>query len=96
LKFNETLFELLVKQYEMARIDEARDMAVIQIVDVAVPPDKRAKPKRTLMVIAGTFLGLLLALFIALLKESYAKLSSDPLNRDRVEALKRSLYFRRR
>ena len=44
-KYHETLFELFAKQYELARVDEAREGAVIQVLDVAQPPEKKAKPK---------------------------------------------------
>ena len=66
-KYHETLFELFAKQYEMARIDEAREGAVIQIVDVALPPERKAKPKKALIAIIATLasgFALLLFLFI--------------------------------
>ena len=58
-KYQETLFELFARQYEMARLDEARDGTLIQVVDVATPPEKKSKPKRAviaLAVSAGTLL----------------------------------------
>lgn len=61
-KYNEVLFEQLAKQYEMARIDEAREGAVIQVVDVAVPPQRKANRSKAL--IAG--LAWLLAGFVLL------------------------------
>ena len=57
LKYAETLYEQLAKQYELARIDEARDAAVIQVIDPAIPPERKVKPKRRLIVLASTFLG---------------------------------------
>ena len=39
-KYHETLFELFAKQYEMARVDESREGAVIQVVDAAQPPER--------------------------------------------------------
>lgn len=64
LKFNETLYELLLKGYETARLDEARDAVVIQVVDKAIPPDKRAKPKRTLMVLVARFTAFFLSIYL--------------------------------
>lgn len=61
-KYQETLFELFARQYEMARLDEARDGTLIQVVDVATPPEKKSKPKRAviaLAVSAGTLLVLI-------------------------------------
>lgn len=45
-KYEESLFELLARQYELARLDEAREGALIQVVDVAVAPEKKSKPRR--------------------------------------------------
>ena len=66
-KYYETLFELFAKQFEMARIDESREGAVIQVVDVAQPPEKKAKPKKGLVAMLSalaTGLTLLLWIFI--------------------------------
>ena len=45
-KYHETLFDLFAKQYEMARVDESREGTVIQVVDLAIPPERKAKPKK--------------------------------------------------
>ena len=84
-KYHETLFELFAKQYEMARIDESREGAVIQVVDVALPPELKAKPKKALIAIMTTLatsFALLLFVFIrqalrgaAQMPESAEKLS---------------------
>lgn len=66
-KYYETLFELMSKQYEMARLDEAREGAVIQVVDAAVPPDRKSKPRRGLIAAITSLLalsGLVLLLFV--------------------------------
>lgn len=47
-KYQESLLELLSKQYEMARVDESREGALIQVVDAAQVPDKRSRPKRVM------------------------------------------------
>ncbi len=57
VKYHETLFELLSRQYEAARIDEAKQAPVIQVVDRAVVPDKKSWPPRAMLVLAGAFLG---------------------------------------
>jgi uncharacterized protein involved in exopolysaccharide biosynthesis len=65
-KYQETLFELYAKQFELARLDESREGALIQVVDVATPPEYKSKPKRlilALIAIAGT--GALMVLWIA-------------------------------
>jgi len=51
LKFNETLYELLVKQYELAKLEEARDAVVIQVIDQAIPPEQKSRPQRARIVL---------------------------------------------
>lgn len=64
-KYFETLFELFAKQYEIARVDESREGAVIQVVDAAVPPERKSKPKKaTIAVIAALAAGFVLLLFV--------------------------------
>jgi tyrosine-protein kinase Etk/Wzc len=94
LKFNETLYDLLLKGYETARLDEARDAVVIQVVDKAIPPDKRAKPKRTLMVLVATFTGFFLSIFIAFFIEYKEKASQDPEQKERIEAIRKEINFK--
>lgn len=53
-KYHETLFELFSKQYEIARVDESREGAVIQVVDVATPPERKTKPKKALIAVLAT------------------------------------------
>jgi capsule polysaccharide export protein KpsE/RkpR len=59
LKLQETLLEGIVRQYEIAKLDEAKEGSTLQQVDQAVPPDYKAKPSRATVVLAGTLLGLL-------------------------------------
>jgi uncharacterized protein involved in exopolysaccharide biosynthesis len=66
LKYNETLFEMLSKQYEAARIDEAKDAPLIQVIDLAVPPERKSWPPRRLYVLAGIFVPGLLACAIVI------------------------------
>lgn len=60
-KYQETLFELMAKQYELARLDEAREGNLIQVLDVAVPPERKSKPKKAQIAMAATVLAGLLA-----------------------------------
>jgi uncharacterized protein involved in exopolysaccharide biosynthesis len=68
LKYNETLYELLVKQFELAKLDEARDAVVIQVIDRAVPPERKSGPHRAQIVLSATatmlFLSVLIVLFL--------------------------------
>jgi uncharacterized protein involved in exopolysaccharide biosynthesis len=55
-KYQETLFELYAKQFELARADEGREGALIQVVDVATAPEKKSKPQRALLALGAAFL----------------------------------------
>lgn len=61
VKYYETVYQLIAKQYEMARLDEAKEAGLVQIVDSAVVPDKRSWPPRTLIVILSAIAAFLLA-----------------------------------
>lgn len=68
LKTQEQLRALLTAQYEQARIDEVRDVSTLEPLDVATPPEKRARPKRSLLVLTGLMLGLGAGVALALLE----------------------------
>jgi uncharacterized protein involved in exopolysaccharide biosynthesis len=53
LRYHESLYEALAKQHEAARIDEAKQAPVLQVVDRAVPPEIKSGPKRTMLAAAG-------------------------------------------
>jgi uncharacterized protein involved in exopolysaccharide biosynthesis len=53
-KYQEALFELFAKQYELAKVDESREGALIQVVDVATPPERKSKPKKALIAVVAT------------------------------------------
>jgi uncharacterized protein involved in exopolysaccharide biosynthesis len=64
-KYQETLYELFAKQFELAKVDEAREGAAIQVVDIAVPPERKAKPKKALITILATIVaGFALLVFV--------------------------------
>lgn len=87
VKYNETIFELIAKQFEVAKLDEARQGAVIQVVDVAVVPDKKSSPMRAVIVIVVTLIAFVIALFLVLLEQSVGVLRQNPENRSRIESL---------
>ena len=93
-KYQEALYEILLKQYEAARLDEARDAAIIQVIEKAIPPEKRVKPKRKQMVMIATFSGLFFSVFAAFFMEYIEKLKSNPEDKVRLEAIKKNANFR--
>jgi uncharacterized protein involved in exopolysaccharide biosynthesis len=78
VKYCEAEFGLLSKQLELARLDEAREGSLIQVVDPAFPPDKRSFPHRTLIVLAAAAAGLFLGILIALVQSRFTQLKRDP------------------
>ena len=68
LKLQETLLEGMVRQYELAKLDEAKDGPLLQQIDKAVPPDYKAKPSRGLIVLATTLIALLVAVVAVVLR----------------------------
>ena len=64
-KYQETLLALYLRQFELARVDESREGAVIQVVDAAMPPERKSKPKKALIaIIAAAATGVLLLLWV--------------------------------
>ncbi len=58
-KYQETLFDLIARQYELARVDESRDGGQLQVIDVAQVPERKYKPKRSQLMMAGFALALI-------------------------------------
>ncbi len=77
-KFQEVLYNTLLKFFETARLEEASTPVVIQVLDKADPPEERFKPKRKLMVILATMLGFFVAVFAAFVAEFIRKAGEDP------------------
>jgi len=69
VKALEQVFTLLNAQYEDARITEARDVVTVEVLDAAKPPERKARPKRGIMIGAAFLLSLALGAGLAILKE---------------------------
>jgi uncharacterized protein involved in exopolysaccharide biosynthesis len=78
VKYYETIFEILARQFELAKLDEAKEGAMIQVVDPAAVPDHRSAPKRTLIVLISTVAGFLISILVALLLAGLERMKSDP------------------
>jgi tyrosine-protein kinase Etk/Wzc len=74
VSYHETLFDILSKQYEAARLDESREAPALQIVDQAVLPDIKSGPHRSLIMLAGLVLGALASTIWLLLRDRIASL----------------------
>jgi tyrosine-protein kinase Etk/Wzc len=93
MKYSEVTFELLAKQYAIAQIDEAKDSAVIQVMDKAIEPDRKSKPKPALIVALATVAAAFLAVLLAFVAEAVGKAARNPRNNDRIALIHRYLGF---
>ncbi len=89
-KYLETLFELFAKQYELARVDEAREGAVIQVLDAAQPPERKAKPKKALIAIIATLAAGFALLLFVFVRQALRNASQDEESAQKMAALKAS------
>ena len=80
VKYYQMLYELLAKQYEVARLDEAKDPTIVQVLDPAVTPERKFKPKRAIIIAISTILALLGAILWAFLRESRQRMLQSPEN----------------
>lgn len=76
LKYYEALCELMAKQYEIARLDEARESVIIQVLDKAIPPEKKIKPNRALIVFVALCGGFILSV-VAVFYTEYLEVSKS-------------------
>ena len=91
VKYYEVIFELLARQYELAKLDEARESSVIQVMDGAIVPDFKSKPTRWLIVVLSALVALFLVILWVLIREAMARAGSNPQLVARMQTLKRHL-----
>jgi tyrosine-protein kinase Etk/Wzc len=95
VKYHETLFDLLSKQYEAARIDEAKSAPIIQVVDRAIPPDKKSGPMRSLIVLGFVFAGFLCACVWSFVARAWDHMKELPEHNVRIQQIRSSLRMSR-
>jgi tyrosine-protein kinase Etk/Wzc len=94
VQYHQTLFDLLARQYELAKVDEAQEAPLIQVVDPALVPDKRSWPPRTILTLLAFFLGALLASFWVLVQAAYRSHMQDPEFAAQARQLRHLLAWR--
>jgi uncharacterized protein involved in exopolysaccharide biosynthesis len=95
VKYYETIFEILARQFELAKLDEAKEGALIQVVDPAIVPDYKSSPKRGLITIAAAVVGLFIGLFVALFREGMERLRRDPEQSERLAILRKAIWTKK-
>jgi tyrosine-protein kinase Etk/Wzc len=78
VKYYETIFELLAKQFELAKIDEAKDSSLIQLLDKAIPAEHKSKPSRAMITLTGLFGGGVLGILLAFMHAAYIGSRQNP------------------
>jgi uncharacterized protein involved in exopolysaccharide biosynthesis len=91
VKYYETISELIAKQYEIAKLDEAKQGATIQVIDRAVPPDARSFPKRKVSVLLAAIAALFAACIWVVFSNHLGVKRDDPEARQRLQDLRRAL-----
>ncbi len=95
VKYNEAIFEILLKQFELAKLDEAKQGAIIQVVDPAFPPDKRSFPKRILIALLAAGSGLFVGVFSAFVISGLERVPRDSETARKLDLLRDSVSFKR-
>jgi uncharacterized protein involved in exopolysaccharide biosynthesis len=88
VKYQETVFELLAKEFEVAKLDEAREGSIVQVVDAAVVPDRKASPHRLWIISGATVLAFFVAIVWTWLRNRLSYSLNLPENRQRVHIIK--------
>ena len=89
-KYQETMFELFAKQFELAKVDESREGAVIQVLDIAEPPDRKAKPKKAMIAIITAFASGFALLLFVFFRNALKNASQDEETKLKLSALRGS------
>ncbi|MFQ6002891.1 MAG: GumC family protein, partial [Candidatus Zixiibacteriota bacterium] len=108
VKIQSAVFELLTNQYEQYKIQETRDTPTIQVLDKAIPPEKRSKPKRAFLVGLAGILSLVSSIIFVFGLEYFKKSKEkNPEEFERIQALlgawrkdmedlKKKIFFRQK
>ena len=94
LAYRQALFDMLMKQYDAARLDEAKDAAIIQVVEPAIEPDRRSSPQRALILLLSLFVGLFAGCVLAFLGWWRDIVQSDPNAARQIHQLKLAFTWR--
>jgi tyrosine-protein kinase Etk/Wzc len=90
VKYREAVFEMLAKQLEAARLDEAKSAALIQVLDRAEAPDRKSGPSRALITLLGGVSGFAASLLSLAARQAWQRWQSDPEISVRLDSFRRS------
>jgi tyrosine-protein kinase Etk/Wzc len=78
LKYRQAILDILMRQYDAARLDEAQDAAIIQVLEPAVAPDQQSSPERIWIILISALAGLCSGCLFAMFSWWQSILRSDP------------------
>lgn len=90
MKVQESMLEAFAKQYEIAKVDESKEGPMVQVVDPALPPERRSSPKRTQLVVVSALGGFVLALLLAFVRNMIRHTAESEEGLAKLQALKRA------
>lgn len=88
VKYHQMLYELLAKQFEVARLDESKDASIIQVLDPAVPPEQKAGPARAITAVSAGLLAFVVLLLYVAGRAKLRQLTASPAGRERLQMLR--------
>jgi tyrosine-protein kinase Etk/Wzc len=94
VQYHTLIFDLIARQFEAARLDEAKASPLIQVLDPAQPPDRKSGPFRALWTLAGGFLGFLFGCSRVIGSYVFARVEANPASAHRLAQFRRALRFR--
>ncbi|WP_428573310.1 GNVR domain-containing protein [Ramlibacter sp.] len=94
LKYQEAIYSAMLQQLQLARADEAKDAPLVQQVDAATPPERKSKPRRSMIVVVALALGLLVGIIGAFLRRAARRARTDPGTTRQWQALVRAWSLR--
>jgi len=92
LKYAETINQLLTQQYQMAKIEEAQNAPILQVLDIAITPDQRSSPRRGRMVILAILVSLFCMVLTAFFLEEMHQGEKNTLQASKIADLKQNLW----
>ena len=95
LQYQQALFDMMMKQYDAAKLDESKDAAIIQVVEPAIAPDRKSSPHRAIILVLSLFLGFFAGCIAALFLWWKELAQSDPIAARRFEELTDALRGRK-
>lgn len=94
VQYHTLIFDLIARQFEAARMDEAKASPLIQVLDPAEPPERKSGPFRALWTISGLILGFLFGCVRVIGSYVHSRVVADPDNAAKLAQFRRALSFR--